>query len=253
MNFIVIEDELLTAQRIQAIIEKSFPTFKCLALIESVSQGIKWFEHNKEPDLIFSDIQLGDGISFEIFEQQNISAPIIFITAYNEYAIKAFEHNSIDYLLKPIKRIDIVHSVNKFKKNVLQSINSSIAKKFLTSMISAMKNNSKRSFLAKSGNSFLPIPFKEIVFFYSECNITYVQTIENKKLSLDYSLDQLEEILDKELFFRISRQFIIKKNNIKKVDKLIGNRLLVTLCCNINHELIVSRRKVKAFKAFMHV
>ncbi|OQY38036.1 MAG: hypothetical protein B6226_04220 [Candidatus Cloacimonetes bacterium 4572_65] len=250
MRVVIIEDEQITANRIKKIIENISDDYKVEKIIESVEEGIEWFEINKEPDLIFSDIQLGDGTSFEIFADNLVECPIIFITAFNQYAINAFKLNSIEYLLKPVKKADIALSIKKYEKVILSSLNSPIVQNIISKLKQTddMSADSRTRFLIKKGSTLIPIEAEEIAIFFVEKQTTYIITKENKKHIIDESLDHLEENLDKKLFFRVSRQQIIQDSAIAKIHQYFGSRLLLDLKFKTNFDIVVSRRKVKDFK-----
>jgi DNA-binding LytR/AlgR family response regulator len=250
MNILVIEDEKISSDRIKKIVENISSENRVIAQIYSVAEGLEWFEENQEPDLIFSDIQLGDGTSFEIFEDNQVEAPIIFMTAYNQYAIDAFKLNSIDYLLKPIRKADLINSIEKFKKLIKRNVNKPHFKKLLNEIMGEEKNKTEEAhqkFLIKKGTTMIPIFAEEIALFFADKSTTYILTKDGKKYILDHSLDTLEQMLGNN-YFRISRQFIVPDYSIVKIHQYIGNRLLIDLKIKTPFDVIVSRRKVKEFK-----
>ncbi len=250
MNFLIIEDEYLTANRIKKIVEEISEDYHVLEIIRSVKQGKEWFKNNREPDLILSDIELGDGNCFQIYSDFTPQAPIIFLTAYNQYAIHAFKLNSIGYILKPFKKSDIEDSINKFKSLIINNINNPIIQ-------SEANHNSENSdkelrFLIKKGVNLIPILASEIVLFYAESNLTYIITKNNYKYIIDQSLEHLEEILDPQHYFRISRSQIIADYAIKNIKKFESHRLRLELSIELAMDVIVSRRKVSLFKAWVN-
>ncbi len=250
MKMIIIEDEKISSDRIKKIVENINNDYQVIAQISSVEEGLLWFEENSEPDLIFADIQLGDGTSFEIFEDSNVKSPIIFMTAYNQFAIDAFKLNSIDYLLKPIKKADLINSIQKYTNLVKESISKPIFKnliKELSNTTVESGNDSHQKFLVKKGTTFIPIFSSDIALFYADNSTTYIITNEQKRYILDYSLDNLEGMLSNN-YFRISRQFIVPDYSIARIHQFIGNRLLLDLKVKVDFDVIVSRRKVKEFK-----
>ncbi len=250
MNIIIIEDEYLTANRIKKIVEEISSDYRVIALIRSVKQGIDWFQNNQEPDLILSDIELGDGNCFQIFADYSPQAPIIFLTAYNQYAVHAFKLNSIGYILKPIKKNDIEDNINKFKSLIRNNLNNPIIK---TETDQANKVPIKDiRFLIKKGLNLIPILASDIILFYAESNLTYIITRQNHKYIIDDSLEHLETILDPLHYFRISRSFIVADYAIKTIKKYQSLRLLLVLNLDIPLEIIVSRRKVAAFKEWIN-
>jgi DNA-binding LytR/AlgR family response regulator len=250
MNILIIEDEYLTANRIKKILEEISDEYHVSEIIRSVKQGKEWFKNNEEPDLILSDIELGDGNCFEIYSEYSPQAPIIFLTAYNQYAIHAFKLNSIGYILKPIRKKDIEDNINKFKSLIINNLNNPIIK----TETDNVSNNTEKDirFLIKKGVNFIPILASEIVLFYAESNLTYIITKNNHKYIIEHSLEHLETILDSLHYFRISRSFIIADYAIVKIKKYQSHRLLLDLNLDIPLEIIVSRRKVGTFKEWIN-
>lgn len=250
MNIIIIEDEKPAARLLQRKIEKL--GLKVNIMLHSVQESIEWFQKNTHPDLIFLDIQLSDGLSFEIFESIDIKSAIIFTTAFDEYALRAFKLNSIDYLLKPIDEEDLEIAVNKFKDrnsaltNV--SLNFDMIKKMLTNPVD---QNYKKRFTIKIGQQLKMIEISEIECFYSENKGTYLHTVENRNYLLDQTLELLETELDPNDFFRVNRKFIIPMKAIKEIQLHSNSRLKVILPTYTDDEIIVSREKVQEFKAWL--
>ncbi len=246
MNILIIEDEYLTAQRIKKLVEEISSDYHVIDIIRSVKQGQEWFKNNQEPNLILSDIELGDGNCFQIFSQHSPQAPIIFLTAYNQYALHAFKLNSIGYILKPFKKSDIKENIDKFKSLILNNFNNPLVQ---TENIHQPPNPDKDiRFLIKKGINYIPIFASEIALFFSESNLTYLITKQNHKYIIDHSLEHLETILDPLHFFRISRGFIIADYAIVNFKKYDPKRLLLELTIDTNMPVIVSRRKVGSFK-----
>jgi DNA-binding LytR/AlgR family response regulator len=210
-----------------------------------VEEAVEWFSQNPAPDLVFMDIQLDDGISFEIFDAIKLEVPVIFTTAYNEYAIRAFKVNSVDYLLKPIEEEALAAAIGKFRKFVHQpnDFESRIA-----SVISQFQGKYKSRFFVKTGLRFHSIPVEKISCFFVEERCTFLNTSEGKIYDLDYSLDQLQKITDPLLFFRINRNFIVNINFIDEIVVYSTNRLKLKLG---KIEQIVSRDNVAEFKQWM--
>jgi DNA-binding LytR/AlgR family response regulator len=252
MKILIIEDEKPAARLLQRKIEKLGLTIE--TLLHSVSTSIEWFENNVHPDLIFLDIQLSDGLSFEIFEKVTVKSAIIFTTAYDEYALKAFKLNSIDYLLKPIDEDELATAINKFKTNfeAKQSANIDIEslKKILNNDTASVPEFKKR-FTIKTGNHLKVINNEEIVCFYSENKGTYLHTKENRNYLLEQTLEQLESELNPKDFFRVSRKFIIYINAIQDIVVYTNSRLKVKLNAYDEDEIIVSRERVNEFKSWL--
>lgn len=250
MNIIIIEDEKPAARLLQRKVEKL--GLHVNTLLHSVEESINWFQNNAHPDLIFLDIQLSDGLSFEIFESINIKSAVIFTTAYDEYALRAFKLNSIDYLLKPIDEDDLAAAVDKFKARNLAipsaSLDFEMIKKMLVNPIDRVY---KKRFTIKMGQQLKMINIDEVECFYSENKGTYLHTFDNRNYLLDISLEQLENELNPENFYRVSRKFIIPLKGIKEIQLHSNSRLKVILPTYKEDEVIVSREKVSDFKIWI--
>lgn len=250
MKIIIIEDEKPAARRLNRMLTSiNMPVDE---MLHSVEEAIQWFHANAHPDLIFLDIQLSDGLSFEIFEEVNIRSAIIFTTAYDEYALKAFKLNSIDYLLKPIDEDDLKAAVAKFKAHRPQhtevKVNMEDIRKLL---INPIDRKFKKRFTIKVGQHIKIIPSDAIECFYSENKATYIHTNTNRNYLIDNSLEYWQEAIDPERFFRVNRTYIIHIDAIKDIVAYTNSRLQVKLQHYNDAEIIVSRERVKAFKAFI--
>lgn len=255
MNAIIIEDEKLVAKELSMKIAEIDADLKILEVLPSVKTAIKWFAENAEPDVVFADIQLADGVSFEIFEKFSISCPIIFITSYNEYAIRAFKVNGIDYLLKPVEPEELEKAIIKAKK-----INKSHAKpaldlNYLVEMLKSGENAKpvyKEHFLCSYRNAWVPIKTDEIAYFLYD-TLIYVITKSNEKYSMDYeSMDEVEEMLNPDRFFRVNRQFIVNRIAVQKVWGIENSKMMVKL--KEPHQAIeidISRQKAPIFKKWL--
>jgi two-component system response regulator LytT len=251
MLTIIIEDEKPAARLLQRKLEKL--DIKVDNMLHSVEESIAWFSNNEHPDLIFLDIQLSDGLSFEIFEKVAIKSAIIFTTAYDEYALKAFKLNSIDYLLKPIDEDELEIAVTKFKANLpkigtnLQIDFEQIKKMFQN----PFDKNYKTRFTVKIGQQLKVILIEEIECFYSENKGTYIHTFDNRDYLIDLTLEVLEQELDSKNFFRVNRKFIVPLKSIKEILLYSNSRLKITLPTYKDDEVIVSREKVQEFKIWI--
>ena len=250
MNIIIIEDEKPAARLLQRKVEKL--GLEVHTLLHSVEESVEWFQNNNHPDLIFLDIQLSDGLSFEIFEQIDIKSAVIFTTAYDEYALRAFKLNSIDYLLKPIDDVDLEIAVNKFKnqvqKNTVSNLDFDMIKKMI---LGAETKEYKNRFSVKIGQQLKVISIDEVECFYSENKGTYLHTFENRNYLLDTTLEQIEEELNPKDFYRVSRKFIIPLKAIKEIQVYSNSRLKVILPSYKDEEVVVSREKVSDFKSWI--
>ena len=254
MTTLIIEDEKPAARLLQRKLEKLDIAVK--TMLHSVEESIDWFTNNQHPDLIFLDIQLSDGLSFEIFEKIDIQSAIIFTTAYDEYALKAFKLNSIDYLLKPIDEDDLEIAVTKFKNRIPKADagNQNLQLDFeqIRQMLSnPFEKSYKKRFTVKIGQHLKVITTDEIECFFSENKGTYIHTFDNRNYLIDSTLEILEQELDMKDFFRVSRKFIVPLTAIKEIQVYTNSRLKVILPTYKDDEVIVSREKVQDFKAWL--
>jgi len=247
MNVIIIEDEKPSARRLNRMLQPF--GLEIVAMLHSVQESLEWFKLNKHPDLIFLDIQLSDGLSFEIFEKIEIKSAIIFTTAYDEYALQAFKLNSIDYLLKPIDAFELEKAVLKFKERLPENTKFSLdlddIKKLL---VNPLERIYKKRFTVKIGQHLKMITIDTIECFYSENKGTYIHTNDNRDYLIDSTLDELEKELEPRTFFRVSRKFYVNINAIKDMVSYANSRLQIKLNSYNNQEVIVSRERVRDFK-----
>ena len=247
MTTIIIEDEKPAARLLQRKLLKL--DVEVGVLLHSVEEAIEWFTINEHPDLIFLDIQLSDGLSFEIFEKVEIKSAVIFTTAYDEYALRAFKLNSIDYLLKPIDEDDLVVAVSKFKSRLPKQETLQLDFEQIKKMLSnPFDKNFKKRFTVKIGQHLKVILVEEIECFFSENKGTYIHTFDNRNFLIETTLELLEQDLDTSEFFRVSRKFIIPLKGIKEIVVHSNSRLKVILPSYKDEEVIVSREKVADFK-----
>lgn len=254
MTTLIIEDEKPAARLLQRKLEKLEIAVE--TMLHSVEESIDWFGNNEHPDLIFLDIQLSDGLSFEIFEKIEIKSAIIFTTAYDEYALKAFKLNSIDYLLKPIDEDELEVAVAKFKlrlpKSNSENQNLQLDFEQIRRMLSnPFEKNYKKRFTVKIGQHLKVITADEIECFFSENKGTYIHTFDNRNYLIDSTLEILEQELDMKDFFRVSRKFIVPLQAIKEIQVYTNSRLKVILPTYKEDEVIVSREKVQDFKSWL--
>lgn len=247
MNIIIIEDEKPAARLLQRKVEKL--GFVVNQMLHSVEEAINWFTKNKHPDLIFLDIQLSDGLSFEIFEQIDIKSAIIFTTAYDEYALRAFKLNSIDYLLKPIDEDELALAISKFKNQFQQNSLASLDFEAIRRMlVNPVEKEYKERFSVKVGNQIKVITIDEVECFYSENKGTYIHTIDNRDYLVDSSLEVVESELNPKQFFRINRKYIVPLKGIKEIQMHTNSRLKLILPSYKADEVIVARERVNDFK-----
>jgi DNA-binding LytR/AlgR family response regulator len=250
MNVIIIEDEKPAARRLNRMLLAL--GIEAKTMLHSVEESINWFQQNEHPDLIFLDIQLSDGLSFEIFEEIEVKSAIIFTTAFDEYALKAFKLNSIDYLLKPLDDEELEVAVDKYKLNQSKTtdiqVNIDDIRKLL---INPLDRKFKKRFTIKIGQHIKIIHVDEIECFYSENKATYIHTNSGRSYLIDHSLEHWQEQLNPEQFYRVNRTFIVHINAIKDIIAYSNSRLKLVLQSYSDSEIIVSRERVKDFKSWI--
>ncbi len=250
MNVLIIEDEKPAARRLARLLSEF--DVEVSTMLHSVEEAVDWFQKNEHPDLIFLDIQLSDGLSFEIFDLVEVKSAIIFTTAYDEYALQAFKLNSIDYLLKPIDDEELERAVRKYQNlkpdhNQI-SLDFEDIKKFL---VNPLEREYKKRFTIRLGQHLKIINADEIECFYSENKGTYAATSEGRNYLLDTTLENLENELSPQIFFRVSRKYYININHIKDIISYTNSRLIIKLNRYNEQEIIVSRERVKDFKVWL--
>lgn len=248
MKVVIVEDERLAAEKLADLLLKAEPGIEIVKVLESVEEAVNWFSQHPAPDLVFMDIQLEDGISFEIFEATEIKAPVIFTTAFDEYAIRAFKVNSVDYLLKPIIKEELAKAILKFKQ---LHENSESFESQVTRVMEQFSRKYKSRFFIRIGMRFQSVPVSKICTFFVEERSTFLQTTEGKRFDLDYSLDQLQTMVDPEQFFRANRNFLVNINCIEEIISYSVNRLKLKLEKGSPEGVIVSRDNVSEFKHWM--
>ena len=250
MNVIIVEDEIPAAEKLERYLQKYDPSIRVLVILHTVKDTVEWLRANTEKlDLVFMDIELTDGLSFQIFQQVAVRTPVIFTTAYNEFALDAFKVNTIDYLLKPITFTDLAASLQKFLalKEQLKSKAEDFAGRRDTGL--SLKTRSYKSrFMVKVGEHIKSIPIEHVGFFYADGREVYLVTTQSRKFIIDYTLESLEDILDPTLFFRLNRTFIVNINAIKDVVMYSNSRLRIIPLQEFEKDMIVSREKVNEFK-----
>ena len=252
MKVIIIEDEHLTAERINTLLKQIDPEIQVLAIMDSVSKAVKWFRSGESPDLVFMDIQLADGLSFDIFEEVSIEAPVIFITAYQEYAIRAFKVNSVDYLLKPIAREELEAALQKYRKLFLRKeLPEKLDQHLLNNIRQMISKTYKSRFMVKVGDRIKSVDVEDILYFYSQHKGTYAHTGEGRNYAVDYTLDKLVELLDPALFHRINRRYLSSHRAIEELVSLSGSKLKVRLSGSEDEQIYVSRERLSSFKQWL--
>lgn len=253
MKILIIEDEQPAAKRLAKLVLELCPEGEILNVIDSVENAVKWLRSFPSPDLIFMDIQLADGLSFDIFTQIEVKSPVIFTTAFDHYTLRAFKVNSIDYLLKPIDPEELRASLDKFGKffRKQELYDRTGIEKMLLDVLQ-QKREFKERFLVKNGQHLAYVPVGEAGYFFSEDGVAFVQCKNGKKHILEYTLDQLEDMLNPRDFFRINRQVILRPEAIQKISTWFNSRLKIEVQPSNNEvNLVVSRERVAEFKQWL--
>tara|TARA_R110002020_G_scaffold133131_5_gene297126 strand:- start:3263 stop:4021 length:759 start_codon:yes stop_codon:yes gene_type:complete len=251
MNVLVVEDEKPSARRLSRMLDKLGVSVN--EMLHSVEESIEWFKNNSHPDLIFLDIQLSDGLSFEIFDHVKVKSAIIFTTAFDEYALQAFKLNSIDYLLKPIDEDELATAIKKYEERLPKEQNVQLNFDDIRKLLGAtpVERDYKKRFTVKIGQHLKMINVDEIECFYSENKGTYAHNIDGRDYLLDTTLEILENELEPQTFFRVSRKFYVNINSIKDIISYTNSRLQIKLNAPLDQEIIVSRERVKDFKIWL--
>lgn len=252
LKAVIVEDEFIAAQNLERQLGQLDQKFEILTVLQSVDESVEWFSENKHPDIVFMDIHLADGDSFSIFEQIEISSPIIFTTAYDEYALKAFEVNSIDYLLKPIKQENLKKALDKLSNLAGSSLvadesNSNMVEKILQT-IRENKNQYKKNFLIPFKDKLIPVPADDIAFIMSEYKMAKMVTFSGQRYTIDTSLDEMMRQLNPDKFYRANRQYIVAHRAITDMSIWFNGKLAVNLSVPTDERIIVSRAKSNELK-----
>jgi len=250
---LIIEDEKLAAEHLQKFIEKCDADIKIIIVLDSIKASVKWLKNNQLPELIFMDVQLSDGLSFEIFNRIEIDCPVIFTTAYEEYTLKAFKVNSVDYLLKPVNLNDLQYAINQYisQKDKLKQPDNNDLKFKVDKLLKNLSQNYKTRFFVNVGTHIRSIEVGNIDCFYSMGKGTFILTNEGKSYDINYSLEQLEALIDSELFFRINRQYLVNINAIGDIITYSAGKLRIKIKNVNDSEIFVSRSRIKEFKLWL--
>jgi two-component system LytT family response regulator len=254
IRILLIEDEESAAKRLQKMVTEISPDVEILNSLDSIAASVQWLQNNSAPDLIIMDIHLADGSSFEIFKQVNIECPVIFTTAYDQYALEAFKVNSIDYLLKPIKKEELQNALSKYQKLYQNKTAAPInIENLLNSLQSLQSPQSqfRERFIIRYGEHMKTIQTTDVAYFYTENRISFAVLKEGKRYPVDFNLDELEKMLDPKIFFRINRQFIISYHSIIEMLTYSKSRVLVKLNPPTKEDTIVSTERSSAFKSWL--
>ena len=256
MKVLIVEDEPLAAEQLENMILTYESHFEVVAKLDSIESSIHWLKNNPLPDLAFFDIQLADGLSFRIFEETQLEIPVVFTTAYDEYALKAFQVNSIDYLLKPIAYESLAKAIDKYARLFLSpqtqataTVDVATIKAVVDSIRKPKKYKSR--FVVKRGEHLVSVPTSEILYFYSEDKFTFLKTHEEQRYIIDFTLAELDSQLDPERFFRVNRQYLIAHEALQDIISYSHSRLKVKLQYSDDPNIVVSKQKVSEFKAWL--
>jgi len=248
MKVIIIEDEKPAIKKLKTALEKINVSVEVLAALSSVEQSIEWLNDNPTPELIFMDIELSDGLSFKIIEQCNIHSPIIFTTAYDEYWQEAFEHNGIEYLLKPIKQEKLESALSKYERLKNHFANN------LQNLLSWQKdaNGYKKKFLIKRGTDYVSIKAEDVAYFYASHKVIFLVNKQGAKYILDDSLSEVEAVLDPSTFYRINRKYLVNISAIERIRSYPKSKLQLELVPKVEEEIVIAQENVAAFKQWMN-
>ncbi len=253
-NVIIVEDEIHSAQMLQSMINELRPEWTIIDTFDSIEDTVNWLNNNEQPNLIFLDIQLSDGISFSIFDKVEVDCGVIFTTAYDEYAVKAFKLNSVDYLLKPVKKDLLLSAIEKLESIVKKIEDNSVSNTNYKEILAGLKNGTntyRKRFLISKRDAFFSIPVTDIAYIYFESKLTYAVSFDNKEHIINFTLDKLEEELDPSVFIRANRQAIVNMNAIHSLENYFGGKLIVKLLPQFDQKFVISRAKATVFKNWL--
>ena len=257
MKVLIIEDEELAVKKLRKTLNAVDESAEVVGVADSIRSSVNWLLNNPSPDLILMDIELCDGQSFEIFDKVEVKSTVIFTTSYDEFALKAFKVNSVDYLLKPVQKEDLHVAIEKYKKlkTLYKDANESPVfniENLVKELQQKMQGKEYRKrFLVKQAQKLVSIETDQIAYFYSDGRLNFFKTFDNKKFVVDYTMDELEEMLDPEKYFRISRSFYVSINSVDQIHDYFGNRLMLYLKPQVDKEALVSRERVSDFKRWL--
>ena len=246
MKALIIEDEVMAAKTLKKLLVDVSPGIEIVGILESIEDSVEWIANHPMPDLMFMDIHLADGSSFAIFERVTITCPVIFTTAYDEYALKAFEVNSIDYLLKPISKDALEHAMNKYNSWVGKRVDESRMEALVSQL--GEKKKFRSYFLLPERDKFIPLPVSNIVYIYIDAKTLKINTVDGKVFYMNHTLDDVMSELDPHEFFRANRQFVVARQSIKDVSVWFGNKLAINLYVETPEKIVISKARVAEFK-----
>lgn len=251
MNILIIEDEPLAVQRLETLIAEIVQQGNIVGRIDSVKKSVQWLTTNPAPDLILMDIQLADGLSFQIFEQCTVTAPVIFTTAYDAYALKAFKVNSIDYILKPVDKTEFAHALRKLDGFKSSKPSPEALLQNLSQVMDALTKRYKERFVLKVGEHLKTIDVKTILYFFSLDKTTFCHTGEVRNHILDYTLEQLETLVSPREYFRVNRKYLVRSESIQDIISHTNSRLKLVLKNSKDTDVIVARERVQEFRQWL--
>jgi DNA-binding LytR/AlgR family response regulator len=251
MKILIIEDEPQAAQRLEKLVGELIPGCQVLDKIDTVRRSVAWFKNNSAPDLTLMDIQLADGISFQIFEQCEVKSPVIFTTAYDEYALKAFKVNSIDYILKPVDKDELQTALKKLESLTKNEMGTQQLLDNIGQAVQMLTKKFKTRFVIKVGEHLRTVEVDQIRYFYSQDKATFCVTDDNRNFILDYTLEQLEEMINPEEFYRINRKYLVRSKAIQDIISYTNSRLKLVLKGSDDADIIVARERVQHFKEWL--
>jgi len=254
MNLLIIEDEQPAARRLSRLLNELEPEWNILDVIDSVEDAVAWFRNFNAPDLVFMDIELADGQSFAILEQAEVNAPVIFTTAYDQYAVKAFRVNGMDYLLKPIESGELAEAIAKFKRYTTTSSTTPDYQQLmdvLRQTTAAPSTPYKERFMIKVGDQLKFVPVDDIAYFFSDAGATSLVSTDGREFVIDYTMDQLRELLDPAVFIRINRKVAVGIHSIQKIHSWFNSRLKLELSPTPSFDVVVARERVADFKVWL--
>jgi two-component system, LytTR family, response regulator len=249
MKVLIVEDEKLSAGRLSQMLQKLVPGVQILKITDSVSTTIEYLQTHPPIDVGFFDIQLADGLSFAVFEQIRVPFPVIFTTAFNEYTIQAFKVNSIDYLLKPVDEKSLSHALKQYRES--KAFNNTLSDQAVAKALGMLTREYKSRFLVKIGEHLRVITIEEVALFYALEKTVFIKTFQDRNYPIDFSLDQLAELLDPERFFRVNRKHILAMNAITDIIVYSGSRFKLKLTVPVDEDILVSRERVAEFKEWL--
>ena len=257
MKVLIIEDEELAVKKLRKTLNAVDESAEVVGVADSIRSSVNWLQNNPSPDIILMDIELCDGQSFEIFDKVEVKSTVIFTTSYDEFALKAFKVNSVDYLLKPVQKVDLHVAIEKYKKLKTLYKDSNESPVFnIENLVKELQQKMqgkeyRKRFLVKQAQKLVSIETDQIAYFYSDGRLNFFKTFDNKKFVVDYTMDELEEMLDPEKYFRISRSFYVSINSVDQIHDYFGNRLMLYLKPQVDKEALVSRERVSDFKRWL--